>query len=79
MYHILIVNSDRKIDNAELNLLVGSDNEKDDSIEVIFSDIGIIEKNVIKEIPLNPGNNKIKIRFADNLKHSVKIKAYEIQ
>jgi len=25
------------------------------------------------------GNNKIKIRFADNLKHSVKIKAYEIQ
>jgi len=79
LYHILIVNSDRQIDNAELELLVGSDNDRDDGIEVKYSDVGSIEKNIIKNISLAMGNNKIKIRFADNLKHSVKIKAYEIQ
>lgn len=79
LYHILIVNSDRQIDNAELELLVGSDNDRDDGVEVRYSDSGTIEKNIIKNISLVSGNNKIKIRFADNLKHSVKIRAYEIQ
>lgn len=77
--HILIVSSERKIDNAELELLVGSDNDKENDIEVIYSDIGSVDKNIIKNIPLIMGNNKIKVRFADNLKHSIKIKAYEIQ
>lgn len=79
LYHILLVNSDRQIDNAVLELLVGADNDRDDGIEVRYSDLGTIEKNIIKKISLVSGNNKIKIRFADNLKHSVKMKAYEIQ
>jgi len=77
--HILIVHSERQIDNAELELLVGSDNDREDGIEVTYSDIGSVDKNSIKNVALSSGNNKIKIRFADNLKHSIKIKAYEIQ
>lgn len=79
LYHILIVHSEKQIDNAELELLVGSDNDRDDGIEVRYSDVGSVDKNAIKNVPLATGNNKIKIRFADNLKHSIKIKAYEIQ
>lgn len=79
LYHILIVHSERQIDNAELELLVGSDNDRDDGIEIRYSDVGSVDKNAIKNVPLATGNNKIKIRFADNLKHSIKIKAYEIQ
>lgn len=77
--HILIVNSERTIDNAELELLVGSDNDRENDIGVKYSDIGSVDKNIIKNIPLATGNNKIKVRFADNLKHSIRIKAYEIQ
>jgi hypothetical protein len=77
--HILIVNSERQIDNAELELLVGSDNDREDGIEVIYSDVGSVDKNSIKNVGLTTGKNIIKIRFADNLKHSIKIKAYEIQ
>jgi hypothetical protein len=77
--HILIVNSERQIDNAELELLVGSDNDREDGIEVTYSDVGSVDKNSIKNVGLSTGKNIIKIRFADNLKHSIKIKAYEIQ
>ncbi len=79
LFHILIINSDRKIENAELVLLVGSDNDRDDGILVSYSNLGIVEKNTIKNVPLEMGKNTLKIRFADNLKHSVKLKAYEIQ
>ncbi len=79
LYHILIVNSGRQIDNAELELLVGSDNDRDDGIGINFSDIGIATSNKIKDIGLIEGNNKLKVQFADGLAHSVKLKAYEIQ
>lgn len=79
LFHILIINSERQINNVELELLVGADNDRDDGIEIKSSDNGLITKNIIKDVSLINGNNKIKIQFADDLKHSVKIKAYEIQ
>lgn len=79
IYHNLIINSEKDIDNAELELLVGDDNDKDDGIEIISTDNGEIKKNKLKKVSLLSGKNQIKIQFADNLKHSVKVKAYEIQ
>jgi hypothetical protein len=78
-YHNLIISSDVAISNAELELLVSGDNDKDDGIAIISTDIGKIEGNKLKEFSLEVGRNKIKVRFADNLKHSLKIKAYEVQ
>lgn len=75
----MLVKSERQIDNVELELLVGSDNDRDDGIEIKYSDSGLAEKNGIKNVDLAAGKNKIKIQFADNLKHAIKIKAYEIQ
>ncbi len=79
LYHYLIVNSDEEIENSELELLVGADNDRDDGVEIAETDKGIISKNAIKNLKLERGVTKIKIRFADNIKHSVKLKAYEIQ
>lgn len=79
LYHTLIINSINDTANVELELLVGSDNDRDDGLELIYSDTGSVSKNVIRNVPLSAGINRIKIRFADNLKHSVKLKAYEIQ
>lgn len=77
-HHNLLINSDRDIAKAELELFVGSDNDQDDGIEIISTDNGEFEKNILKKVVLSSGRNQIKIRFADNLKHSVKLKAYEI-
>lgn len=78
-YHNLIITSDNDIANAEIELLVCADNDKDDGIAIISTDNGEIDKNKLKKVILFSGRNFIKIRFADNLKHSVKIKAYEVQ
>ncbi|MEX0981051.1 MAG: hypothetical protein WD577_09485 [Bacteroidales bacterium] len=79
LYHNLLLNSDRDVAKAELELFVGSDNDQDDGMEIISTDNGEYEKNRLKKVALSSGKNQIKIRFADNLKHSVKLKAYEIQ
>jgi hypothetical protein len=79
LYHYLIIKSDEDIANAEIELLVSSDNDKDDGIAIVSSDNGKVDKNKILNAMLFSGKNVIKIRFADNLKHTVKIKTYEIQ
>ncbi len=79
LYHYLIIKSDEDITNAEIELLVSSDNDKDDGIALASSDNGNVDKNKILNAMLFSGKNVIKIKFADNLKHTVKIKTYEIQ
>lgn len=79
LYHNLIVNTEKDIARAELELLVSGDNDKDDGIEIFSTDNGTVLNNKLKDIALTAGKNQIKIRFADNLKHSIKIKAYELQ
>lgn len=79
LYHFLIVNSDRQINNAELELFVGSDNDREDGVSIRSCDLGEPEKNTIKNVKLETGSNKIKVQFADDLAHSVKLRAYEIQ
>jgi hypothetical protein len=78
-YHHLIISSDNAIANAELELLVGGDNDKDDGIVITSTDNGQVQNNKLKSVALAAGRSKIKIRFADNLKHSIKIKTYEVQ
>jgi len=79
LYHYLIIKCDEDVANAEIELLVSSDNDKDDGIAIVSSDNGKVDKNKILSAMLFSGKNIIKIRFADNLKHTVKIKTYEIR
>jgi hypothetical protein len=76
--HDLIINAPVNIDNAEIELLVGSDNERDDGIALVYSNNGNISGNVISNVHLNSGKNNIKVQFADNVKHAIKVKTYEI-
>ena len=79
LYHNLLINAEKYIPNAELELLVGADNNRDGILEILTTDNGIVSNNKIKNVPLNEGRNTIKIRFADSLKHAVKLKVYEFQ
>lgn len=78
-FHNLIISAENTISNAELELLVSGDNDKDDGIAITSTDNGQIEGNKLKAVALLAGRNQIKVHFADNLKHSIKIKAYEVQ
>lgn len=79
LFHHLIINTKEVVPNAELELLVGSDNDREDSLEILETDNGNITQNTLKNVNLDYGRNLIKVRFADNLKHTVKMKAYELQ
>ncbi len=79
LYHILILISDRQIENAQLELFVGADDGGENGIDINFCDLGSPIGNLINNVSLSRGSNKIKVRFSDNLRHSVKLKAYEIQ
>ena len=46
--------------------------------EGIESDKGQISDNKIKNVSLKKGKNMIRIRFENNLKHSINIRAYAI-
>ncbi len=79
LYHSLIINSPRDIQNAEIELMVGSDNERDDGISLVTTDNGNIDDNALNQVQLVKGRNIVKVSFSDNIKHSIKAKAYEIQ
>src|SRR5690606_37058753 len=79
LYHSLIINSPRDVENADIELLVGADNERDDGISLVTTDNGDINDNVLNRVQLTKGRNIVKVSFSDNVKHSIKIKAYEIQ
>jgi hypothetical protein len=79
LYHHLIINCSKKIAHAELEVLINADNDNDGKIEISTSDKGSVSNNIIKDLSLVEGTNKLKIRFADRLKHSLKLKAYEVQ
>lgn len=78
IYHYIVIHSDYDIPNGRIDLKVGTEGD-DELISVAFSDKGQARDNTIIKLSLVQGSNKIKIRFADNMKHSVKLDTYEIK
>lgn len=78
IYHYIVIHSDYDIPNGRIDLKVGTEGD-DELISVAFSDKGQARDNTIINLSLVQGSNKIKIRFADNMKHSVKLDTYEIK
>jgi hypothetical protein len=78
LYHHLIIMSPNDIHNAEIELFVGSDNGLDTKVEIIDTDKGKIFGNSIRNISLTTGKNLLKIRFDDDMKHSIELRAYEL-
>ena len=78
IYHYIVIHSDYDIPNGRIDLKVGTEGD-DELINVASSDRGQARDNTIINLSLVQGSNKIKIRFADNMKHSVKLDTYEIK
>ena len=78
IFHYIVIHTDYDIPNGRIDLKVGTEGE-DELINIISSDKGQARDNTIINLSLVQGSNKIKIRFADNMKHSVKLDTYEIK
>lgn len=78
LMHNLIIHSDYDVENGRIDLKVGTE-ENDDIINVVWADQGLVRDNTVINLTLQQGVNKIKVRFADNMKHSIKLDTYEIK
>lgn len=85
LYHYVIIHSKEEIGNGEVNLLVGSES-RDVPINIVETNAGEIVpgetkgvENVIRGITLSAGKNTLKLRFDDNLRHSIILKTYKVK
>ena len=77
LYHDLIIRPEEDIENGELELIVGGEQDTID-IPIIFASEGAINGNHITGVSLKADQkNVIRIRFEDNLRHSINLSAYE--
>lgn len=80
LYHYVIVTSENEIEDCTLVLTAMGDYGKESEenrIFVVYSDSGDLHNGVINKLHLNAGKTTVKVKFEDNLKHSVNLKAYE--
>ena len=77
-FHCLIIHSPRDIIEGELEIL--SSGEQNDEMEKIeWTDNGQINGNTITGVVLEEGKNIIHLLFSDNMRHAIKLNAYENQ
>lgn len=78
-YHLLIIHSERDVIDGELELITIGE-QADDIVEIVYTDNGEIRDNFLTGIVLEKDKrNTIKILFKDNMRHALKLKAYENQ
>lgn len=77
--HTIVVHSDYDFENGRIDLIVGGD-QSDDVVSIsTCSMVGTIHKNTISGLHILKGKNILQIQFADNMKHAIKLDAYELK
>jgi len=75
VYHIVVIHSDRVVENGKMELIVCGE-QYDMQIRVLESDNGKPKNNTVTNMAFDNGVLKVKIRFADNMPHTVQTKLY---
>lgn len=77
LYHDLIIHPEEDVAKGEIELVVGGE-QGTLEIPIVYSSEGVINNNHITGISLKKGQaNRIRIRFEDNMRHSIILSAYE--
>lgn len=75
-YHTIIFHSPQSTNSGEIELAVGGE-QNDEILEIVEASAGEIHGNFVSNLAVQEGRNEIKVRFSDNMKHAVILKAYE--
>ena len=75
-YHNLIIHAPHNIADGDIEIVTIGE-QSDDVVNLDYCDNGKIENNLICGASLKAGRNVIKIHFSDNMRHAIKLKAYE--
>ncbi|MBD5176971.1 MAG: hypothetical protein HDT05_06135 [Bacteroidales bacterium] len=75
-YHNIIIHSPQDVIEGEIELVTIGE-QSDDIVSIESTDNGAIRDNFLYNVVLEEGKNVIKILFSDNMRHAIKLKAYE--
>lgn len=76
-FHNIYIYSDEEVKNAELEIVTIGE-QSDDAIDILYSSIGNISSNFVRGVNLKKDKkNLLSVRFKDDMRHSIKLKAYE--
>lgn len=79
LIHTLIIHSDYDVENGQIEILVGGE-DRDEEVDIVSTSNGHVNENIISGIVLRKDErNQIEIQFSDNMKHVVKLTAYEFK
>lgn len=76
VYHVIIIHSDILVEDGQVVIFTGGE-QSDERIRVVSSNIGTVIDNTVVGLQLQIGKNMMKIRLADDMKHAIKLEAYE--
>lgn len=75
VYHMVVIHSNREVENGKMELTVCGE-QYDMQIRVVESDNGRPKNNTVTNMTFGNGIVRVKIRFADNMPHTVQTKLY---
>lgn len=79
MLHTIVIKSDFDVERGQIEIVVGGE-ENDETIDIVSSSQGTPEGNVVTNLKLfKDRNNIIELVFADQMKHAIKLTAYEFK
>ena len=76
VYHIVIIHSKVDVEDGQVVIYTGGEQD-DERLSVLDSSIGSVNENTIVGLKLHVGKNTLRIRLADDMKHAIKLEAYE--
>ena len=77
--HNIIIHSDYEIENGRIDLIIGGE-QSDDKVAIRkCTPSADIDANSISGLHIRQGKNILSVVFADNMKHAVKLDAYELK
>ena len=78
--HYIILHPEKEVGKVRLHFFaIGEDS--DEELQIAETNVGKITGNVIQDVKLSKGRIQLRVRFADKMKHSIKLSAeeYEVQ
>lgn len=77
IYHYVMLHSGEEVGNVRLHFYAAGE-EHDEELQIAESNIGNISGNIIRDIHLNAGRLRLRVKFTDNMKHAIKLTAEEL-
>lgn len=77
--HAIIIHTDYDVERGQIEVIVGGE-ENDEVIDIVKASAGSVAGNTISNLKLSANTrNIIELEFEDNMKHVIKLTAYEFK